>query len=144
MTLEELYAEWAKDGEIDQHNVSNESANIPKLHNKYFRMYSEEGLRRVKLKADYKSLVKLKTEYYKGELTSGDLAEHGWEPWLTRVLKQDLPTYIESDEDIKKKSLRIAYQQSIVDFLQDIIKLVHNRGFQLKTIVDWERFRSGA
>ena len=36
------------------------------------------------------------------------------------------------------------YKNAIVDYLESIIKQITNRGFQLKTIVDWERFRTGA
>jgi hypothetical protein len=144
MTLEEIYESWAKDGEIDQHNISNESANIPKLHNKYFQMYMQEGLKLKKLKADYKAFVKLKTEYYKGELDMEEMREYGWEPLPLKILKQDIPTYVDADQDVINKSLRIGYQESIVDYLESIIKQITNRGFQLKTIVDWERFRTGA
>jgi hypothetical protein len=144
MTLEEIYESWAKDGEIDQHNISNESANIPKLHNKYFQMYMQEGLKLKKLKADYKAFVKLKTEYYKAELTMEEMKEYGWEPQPLKILKQDIPTYVDADQDVINKSLRIGYQESIVDYLESIIKQITNRGFQLKTIVDWERFRTGA
>ena len=144
MTLEEIYSEWAKDGEIDQHNISNESANIPKLHNKYFQMYMQEGLKLKKLKADYKAFVKLKTAYYKGELDMEEMREYGWEPLPLKILKQDIPTYVDADQDVINKSLRIGYQESIVDYLESIIKQITNRGFQLKTIVDWERFRTGA
>jgi hypothetical protein len=144
MTLEEIYESWAKDGEIDQHNISNESANIPKLHNKYFQIYMQEGLKLKKLKADYKAFFKLKTEYYKGELDMEEMREYGWEPLPLKILRQDIPTYVDADQDIINKSLRIGYQESMVDYLESIIKQITNRGFQLKTIVDWERFRTGA
>ena len=144
MNIEEIYEMWAKDSEIDQTNISSESANIPKLHNKYFRHYVDEGLRLKKLKAEYKKLVKLKGEYYRGELDIEELKEYGWEPFALKVLKTDIPTYIEADDDIINMSLRIGMQEEKVGYLESIIKMINNRGFQLKTIVDWERFRTGA
>jgi len=144
MTIEEIYAEWAKDGEIDQINVSNESANIPKLHNKYFQMYVKEGLKLKKLKADYKRLYKLKGEYYRGELDVEELKEHGWTPQPLKILKSDVPSYVDADNDIINMTLKIGFQESIVEYLESIIRQINNRGFQLKTIVDWERFRTGA
>ena len=80
MKIEEIYEMWAKDGAIDETNISGESANIPKLHNKYYQMYVNEGLRLKKLRADYKILYKLKNEYYRGELDIEELKEHGWDP----------------------------------------------------------------
>lgn len=104
----------------------------------------QEGLKLKKLKADYKAFVKLKTEYYKGDLDLEEMRENGWEPNPLKILRQDIPTYVDADQDVINKSLRIGYQESIVEYLESIIKQITNRGFQLKTIVDWERFRTGA
>ena len=144
MKIEQVYDEWAKDGKIDVVNVSQQSADIPKLHNKYYRYYVEEGLKLKKLKSDYKLLLKLKTEYYKGDLDIEELKEYGWEPQPLRILRQDIPTYLDADPDIVNKSLRISMQEAIVDYLESIIRQINSRTYHLKTIVDWERFRTGA
>lgn len=144
MNIEEIYTEWSKDGEIDQTNVSSESANIPKLHNKYFQMYVKEGLKLKKLKADYKKFYKLKCEYYRGELDIEELKQYGWKPQALKILKGDVPTYVDADDDVVNMTLKIGLQESIVEYLESIIRQINNRGFQLKTIVDWERFRTGA
>lgn len=144
MKIEEIYEMWAKDSEIDQTNVSGESANIPKLHNKYFRVYMEEGMKLKQLRAKYKQLKLLKEQYYKGELDHTELQEHGWEPQPLKILRQDIGTYIDADQDIINLSLKIGMIEEKVNYLEAIIKMISNRGFQLKTIVDWERFRTGA
>lgn len=144
MKIEEIYEMWAKDSEIDQTNVSGESANIPKLHNKYFRVYMEEGMKLRQFRAKYKQLKLLKEQYYKGELDITELQEYGWEPQPLKILRQDIPNYIDADKDIIDLSLKIGMQEEKVNYLEAIIKMISNRGFQLKTIVDWERFRTGA
>lgn len=144
MKIEDIYAMWSKDCIIDTSNVSGESANIPKLHNIYFRIYMEEGMRLRQLKAEYKKLKLLKEQYYRGELDIEDLKEHGWEPQPLKILKQDIPTYIDADDDIIELALKIGVQEEKVSYLESIIKMINNRGFQLKTIVDFERFRSGS
>lgn len=143
MRVEDIIKEWESDCEIDMTNIAYESACIPKLHNKYFKIYMGEGYLLKKIKADYKQFVKLKTEYYKGELSSEELNEHGWEPQLLKILRQDIPTYIESDSDIIEYSLKVGRQDQKVEYLESIIKMINNRGYQLKTIVDYEKFRSG-
>jgi len=143
MTLEELYEQWATDGKIDVVNISNESANIPKLHNKYYQYYVHEGLKLKKLKSEHKKLFKLKTEYYRGELSNEELRTYGWEQQPLKILKQDMPTYLDADDDIINRQLRIDLQQSIVDYIESIIRQINSRTFHLKTIVDWERFRTG-
>lgn len=145
MKIEDLYNEWAKDGEIDQINISNESARIPKLHNKYYMMYVQEGLKLKKLRADYKRIKGLREDWYLGELAKEDLDELNWQPYLgKRPLKTELHNKIESDNVLINHSLKIGLQESLVEYLESIIKQITNRGFQLKTIVDWERFRTGA
>lgn len=144
MKLEELYESWSKDCEIDMTNISSESSNIPKLHNKYMMIYMQEGLKLKKLKTDYKQLKLLKEQYYKGELDISELNEYGWSPQPLKILRQDIPSYIEADNDIVKLTLKIGLQESVVDYLESIIRQISNRGYQLKTIVDWERFRTGA
>jgi hypothetical protein len=144
MKIEEIYELWAKDCEIDQTNISKESANIPKLHNKYFRIYMEEGMKLKKLRGEYKKLRLLKEQYYKGELDVDELREYGWQPQPLKILRQDIPTHIDADDDIIGTTLKIGMQEEKVNYLESIIKQINNRGFQLKTIVDWERFRTGA
>lgn len=144
MNIEHLYNEWAKDGEIDQTNISKSTTDIPKLHNKYFRWYVEEGLKLKKLKAEYKVLYKLKGEWYRGELDDEELKEHGWKPQPLKILRADVPSYLEADPDVIKLSLKIGFQEEIVAYLESIIKHISNRNFLLKTIVDFERFKAGA
>jgi len=144
MDIEAIYSEWAKDGEIDQTNVSRAVTDIPKLHNKYFKLYVDEGLKLKKLKAEYKILWKLKGEYYRGELDEEELKQNGWKPQALRILKADVPSYLEADPEVVKKSLLIGLQEEKVAYLESIVKHISNRNFLLKTIVDWEKFRTGA
>lgn len=145
MKLEDLYSQWAIDGEIDQTNISTESANIPKLHNKYYIMYVQEGLKLKKLRADYKKMKGLREEWYLGEMAQEDLVDLGWDPYLgKKPLKAELNSKLESDNILINESLRIGLQESLVEYLESIIKQIGNRGFQLNTIVQWEKFRTGA
>ena len=127
MKIEEIYELWAGDSEIDQTNVSSESANIPKIHNKYFRIYMEEGMKLKQFRAKYKQLKLLKEQYYKGELDITELQEHGWEPQPLKILRQDIPTYIDADKDIIDLSLKIGMQEEKVNYLEAIIKMISNR-----------------
>jgi hypothetical protein len=97
-----------------------------------------------KLKADYKELCKLKGQYYRGELDITELNSLGWEVQPLKILRQDIAAYVEADKDVIHLSLRIGFAEEKVSYLESIIKMISNRGFQLKTIVDWERFRTGA
>ena len=143
MKIEDIYDEWAKDGEIDQANISRTASDIPKMHNKYYRFYVE-GLKLKKQRADYKVLIKLKNDYYRGDMDSEELKEHGWPPQPLRLLKSDIPTYIDADKDVVDTSLKMGVQEAKVEYLESIIKQINNRNFILSNIINWEKFRTGA
>lgn len=143
MDITELNSMWAIDCKIDETNISRESSRIPELHNKYYMMYVKEGLKLKKLKSDYTVLEKEKTEYYNGTMDIAEVKRKGWEPNKLRLLKTDVPKYVEADKEIIELSLKIGYHDSIVKYLEDIIRQINNRNFILKNIVDWSKFTSG-
>jgi hypothetical protein len=143
MNLDELNTLWAKDCKIDETNLVRESSRIPELHNKYFMFYVKEVLRVKKLKADHIELEKAKLDYYTGTMDAEDLKSRGWPPFALKVMRADVNKYIESDKEIITLSLKIAYHDSIVKYLEDIIKQINTRNFIIKNMIDWSKFQSG-
>lgn len=144
MTLEDLHEEWGKDGAIDQTNLAREAANIPYLHNKYYTKYTNEWLKLQKYKADYKKLVNLKDDYYRGILDPEELKARGWKPFPLNIRVGEIPRYVEHDDDVINLGLKIGYQEAIAEFLENIVsKQINNRNFQLKLILDAEKFKNG-
>ena len=60
-----------------------------------------------------------------------------------KILRADIPQYIDSDKDYIELSLKIAYQQEKVDFLESAIRSLNSRGFNIKAAVEWEKFKVG-
>ncbi len=143
MNLDDYYNAWAEDSKIDRTELGEESIRIPQLHQKYYRFYSAERMKLVKLQEEYKVLKKDKHDYLSGIMAEEDLNERGWEPNPLRILKTDIPMYIESDKDIVNHNLKIAYAKEKVEFLESIVKSLNVRGYQIKTAVDWEKFKVG-
>ena len=143
MKLEEIQSLWEEDSQIDRTELGEESLKISKLHNKYFKIFSNERLSLRKLEMDYKSLYKLKYQYYQGILSDEEYKELGWEPFQLKVLKQDIPVYIEGDVDIININLRIGLQSEKVSYVESIIKSLANRGYQIKNVIEWEKFKVG-
>ena len=100
MKLEEIQELWNKDRDIDIENLATESIKIPQIHDKYLKIYIDERIRLKGLEFELAKLTKLKMEYYAGTLSKEELTEHGWEPFLTKVIKTERYTYLDSDEDI--------------------------------------------
>jgi hypothetical protein len=143
MKLEEIFEQWKIDSQIDKTELGEESLKIPKLHHKYFQVYSSEKLLLKKYETDMKKLKLDKYEFY----TQGPNEEtpaHWKLPPKGMILKADIPMYMEADEDIIDLSLKIGYQQEKIELLESIVKSLVNRGFQIKTAVDWMKFSMGA
>lgn len=143
MQLDAILDLWQKDSEIGL-ELSNESLNIPKLHHKYYRIFVDERLQLLKLQSELKKLERAKNDYYAGTMDIEELNERGWKPWSLKVLKSDIPNYIETDNDIIDLNLRVGYQKEKIDLLDSIIKNLSNRGFQIKNAIDFMRFQSGS
>jgi len=143
MQLDEMFELWKRDSEIDRTELGEASTNIPKLHYKYYKLFAQERLTLRKLQAEYKALYKDKWEYFQGNMSEEDLEEKEWDPFPLRVLKSDVDKYIDSDKDMVKHNYRLEYQKEKIDFLENVIKSINNRGFQIKNAIDWEKFKVG-
>ena len=143
MKLEAIYEEWKKDSDIDKTELGDESLKIPKLHHKYFQVYTSEKLLLKKYEAEMRQLKLAKYEFY--TMGPNEETPKEWRlPPRGMVLKADIPMYMESDQDIIDLSLRIGMQQEKVELLESIIKSLTNRGFQIKAAIDWFKFTMGA
>lgn len=140
MKLEEIQDLWTEDCNWQDDLLDEELLRIPQLHTKYYKIFSQERLLLNKLKNDLVVLKGEKWEYYLGDMPQEDLQERGWEPFLKRPMKADVPRYIEADKDIIGLNLKLAYQQEKVDFLDSIIKSLTARGYNIKGAIDWRKF----
>jgi hypothetical protein len=144
MKLEDIQLLWEKDCNIDRTELGEESLKISQLHSKYFKLFSSERLLLKKLDKDYKDMYRTKFEYYNGVLSHDELKENGWEPFSLKVLKSDLHIYLDSDKDLMAFQLKLEMQKEKIDFLENIIKSLNSRGYQIKSAIDWEKFKVGA
>lgn len=142
--IEDLVKMWAEDSKMDETEPGRELLKIPNLHAKYLRILTAHNLHLKVLVSQYNQKKKLKWEYYSGDLNNlEDLEKHNLEPMTKKILRTDIPMYIDADEDLNNILLKRVYHQEIVDFCERVLKELHSRTFQLKTFVEWERFTSG-
>jgi hypothetical protein len=141
--LEELLAEWKKDSEIDRTEPGRAMLDIPKLHSKYLNILSHYRQLTRQNEFKFSKMKVLKWEYYTGKLDQETLKQYGWEPF-PYVLKSDINTYLEGDDDLNKIIASKIMCQEIVSCCESIMKELHSRTFQLKSFIEYERFIQGA
>lgn len=145
MTLTELQEEWIKDSKIDLLNLAEEAARVPMLHAKYMQILTSTRLQQRKVESSYKQFRKLKERYYRGELSKEELTEIGWDQYLNnRPLKNEIDSVLDADEDIIKKIDKIEYYKTMMIFLEQIIKSINSRTWDVKSAIDWKKFTGGA
>lgn len=144
VSIESLHEEWAKDAVIDETEPARTLAKTPSLHAKYLQILTHHNLIIKKLMSDYAKLKRLKWEYYNGDLNNPeDLQQYGFEPITKKILRPEIPMYLDADEQLNTILIKKTVHQEIVDACTSILKEINNRTWQLKSIMDWERFTSG-
>ena len=141
MTLEELQSQADKELVIDDTELDTESLRTPILHNKYLQYYNKFNLLLKKSQWEERTLQREKWEYYTGK---SDPSVYKEKPFDLKVLKNDVHIYINADEDIQKVQAKIVYQEAIVNYLEQILRMINNRSFTIKNAIEWRRFTSGA
>lgn len=138
--IEDIISSWREDCKLDDTELDIEALKIPNLHAKYLKMLAEHRVKLRALRIKQKQLNQTLYDYYKGDLNNPeDLATIKRDPWPKTVLKQDMPMYIESDEEMVKMNSKVAMQEEIVGVCEEILKSINNRGFQIKNAIDWRR-----
>lgn len=143
MKLESIFENWEQDSKIDKMELGDESLRISTLHHKYHKIYTNERLMLRQLEADLKTLKLEKFEFYTQGPTK-ETQEKGWQlPPIGKVIRSDAQQYVDADKDIVNLSLRIGIQHEKIELLESILKTLHNRGFQIKTALDFIKFTNG-
>lgn len=143
MKIDDIYAEWEKDSHINRSELGEEALNIPKLHHKYFKIFTNERLLLRKQEAELKQLKVEKLEFYTMGPTEETHAK-GWRlPPQGKILKSEVNNYIEADADIIQLTLKIGIQNEKIALLESIIKSLTARGFNIKAAIEWEKFKVG-
>lgn len=144
MKLESIFELWEEDSKINREMLDEESLKISILHAKYHKIYTNERLMLRKYESELKVLKLEKFEFYTQGPTK-ETQEKGWQlPPIGKILKADANIYVDADKDIIALTLKIGIQHEKIELLESIIKTLQNRGFQIKTALDWIKFTSGA
>lgn len=132
-----------KDMIINPTDLDRESLNIPQLHNKYLMILIDEKLIFKKYESDLKVLNKNKWLYYSGKISEEQLKQLGWEPFELALIRQDLDKFIDSDPDIIELNNKVELQKEKINYLENVIKIISNKAWNIRSAIDWIKFTQG-
>ena len=134
MNLETLNDMWEKDAPLDDEKLDTDSLSIPKLHAKYLRLYNNFTTLRDQAELDVKRTYRDRWEYYTGKSES---------PFPLKLIKTDVPIYLEADEVYSKSVLKLKYYNQMVEALKAIMQAINNRSFYIKNAIEFAKFLKG-
>ena len=141
MNLDKIQDMWQKDSVIDPDNLHDESLKIPQLHSKYYTIYNTITLLREKAKTQYSKIRLERYNYYTGKATPEVYAE---DPFPYKVREKDaIQRHLDADEKLTTIDLKIRYYDATLKFLEEIIRNVSNRTYQIKNSIEWHKFQAG-
>ena len=139
--LEAIQEMWEKDSKIDRDNLHEESLNIPSLHAKYFALYNNIFLLRKRAEQQRKNIRHERYEYFSGKADPEVYAEN---PFGKKIRDKDtMQKYLDADDKLSNSSLKIEYYDTMLVYLESILKVIQNRTYQIKNAIEYMRFQSG-
>ena len=141
MNLEKIQEMWEKDSRIDPDNLHDESLKIPQLHSKYYTLYNTITLLREKARESYAKVRLERYNYYTGKSPAEVYAE---EPFPYKVREKDaIQRHLDADDKMNKIDMKIKYYDVMLKFLEEIIRNISGRTYQIKNAIEWNKFQAG-
>lgn len=141
LSIENIQNMWEQDSKIDIDNLHTESLNIPILHAKYFELYNTILLLKKKAEQQRKNIKHQKYEYFTGKADPDVYLEN---PFPKKIRdKETLQGYLDSDEKLAQASLKVEYYDTMLQYIESILKMIFNRTYQIKNSIEFIRFQSG-
>lgn len=139
--LDTIQKMWENDAKIDIDNLHTESLNIPIIHAKYFDMYNTITLLKKKAEQQKKNIRHERYEYYTGKADPEVYVE---DPFPKKVRDKDaLQKYLDADTKLSQISLKVEYYDVMLNYIENILKMIQNRTYQIKNSIEFMRFQSG-
>ena len=141
MNLEQIQEMWEKDSRIDPDNLHDESLKIPQLHSKYYTLYNTITLLRERAREQYSKVRLERYNYYTGKAPAEAYVE---EPFPYKVREKDaIQRHLDADDRMNKVDMKIKYYDIMLKFLEEVIRSVSNRTYQIKNAIEWNKFQAG-
>ena len=141
MNLDEIQEMWERDSVIDPDNLHDESLKIPQLHAKYYTIYNTITLLRERARETHSRVKLERYNYYTGKAPAEVYVE---EPFPYKVREKDaLQRHMDADEKLSKIEIKIRYYDVMLKFLEEVIKMISNRTYQIKNSIEFLKFTAG-
>tara|TARA_B110001454_G_C12607666_1_gene387308 strand:+ start:254 stop:670 length:417 start_codon:yes stop_codon:yes gene_type:complete len=135
MKIEDLEKQVDIDLHLDETILARESLLTPTKHNKYLKMVLRERLKLRKLKNELYKVSLGRTNYYNG---------NDPDPYEYVLKDREVKDYVRIDPVVVEAEARVALQEELVKYLDEVCKMFTVRGFAIKNAIDFLKYTQGA
>lgn len=147
--MEDVIEHWRIDSEeVSRQDPDIEASRLNKLHQKYATIKSNNSLMAKAYKKELAEAKLFMYRYYNGKTTVEENKAFGMDEvemkgFHEKILKTEIPMYLEGDERLLNLKLKIEYHEEIVDYCKDVLKGIDQRNWSIRNIIDWKKFEAG-
>ena len=106
-----------------------------------FQIYNTIFLLRKKAEQQRKNIRHERYEYFSGKADPDVYIQN---PFPKKIRDKDTMTkYLDADEKLSNASLKIEYYDTMLTYLESILKVIQNRTYQIKNAIEFMRFNAG-
>ena len=140
MTLAEIQELIAQSSKIDAAKLDADALNIAPLYSKWIAIMAIESreLRRLQIAHDKMTLKR--TNYYMGKASD---EEYKTEPLQHKVLKQDIQTWLNADDQFNETKSALNDQIIKITMIETFMKELSQRSFNIKNAIEYQKFKQG-
>lgn len=143
MKLDDMHAEWETDAQVDVSRIDVVNRNIPYLHAKWWRLYTEERRRGLALRQELATLRGHKMDWFLGRMDDATREELGWPPQPIRIVRQEVEHYLSTDADLLPLATKVDHHEIKIKFLEGVLRSIEFRGQVVRNHMEWLRFSQG-
>ena len=86
-------------------------------------------------------LFRSRYEYFTGKADPDVYIEN---PFPKKIRDKDtLQKYLDADESLSSVCLKIEYYETMLNYIESILKIIQNRTYQIKNAIEFMRFQAG-
>lgn len=138
--FEKLKLEAEKDVRLTKNDLANASYETPKTYMKYLNLHMDASRKLRSAMVQEKKVYKKVWEYYNGKLPDAVYAQ---KPLNIKILKTDTDKYIDTDNLMIETREKVDDLKKAVSYLEKVLDQLKSRGFVIKNLIDYEKFKNG-
>jgi hypothetical protein len=144
MNIVDIEKMWDVDCIIDKARLDDESLSIPKLHNKYQKLFRQAKTEFRRVEAEKKAVHNILYDYYSGALNSDPdrLAMLQRPPLNKKYTKENIERLISGEHSYVLSVTELAEIEEVIDYLMEVVKQINNRSYHIKNAIQflaWSR-----